>query len=623
VNIPFYFYSSVFLYVISVILYKKKSSFLSNGFFYILLLICFILYLFYGVANYFTGRGIDDSVIFHLKYGLQGAGFSAYTTLIIKVIIIIILTSILLAVVLGQKKHAISRLIPSNRLPFIFIITALVLNPATINMFDLTVNEAKANRIIRHSTLFGEDSINKSEFAKYYRKPYLKKVSKKNKNLVLIYGEGLERTYFDETVFPELIQGLRQLEAKSTYFTNIKEVAGTGWTIGGMVASQCGLPLFTPSHGNSMSGMDSFLASAVCLGDLLHEEGYELVYYGGADLAFAGKGLFYGTHKFDEICGRQELLPRIADQSYRSGWGLYDDSLLDLAFKRFMELSAVKKKFGLFLLTLDTHHPEGDPSQSCKRRIYRDGSNPILNAVSCSDYLLTKFVSKIMESPYADNTVVVIVSDHLSLRNTASDLLNRMARRNLFMILESGTNEARKIEKLGSTLDIGTTILPFIGYEGTIGLGRNLLGLDETMADIKYIQDHLTSWKTYISEFWNFPKIHDFIAIDIDQKKLTIDDRVFKIPILVEFDADLQTNMKFEFDITKKDRKLINYVRDVTDDKGFIFVDYCDYAALLDKNVGHNGYCMVIGRGQNYTKALELYGKLKITAEDIRKLAAF
>jgi hypothetical protein len=32
-------------------------------------------------------------------------------------------------------------------------------------------------------------------------------------------------------------------------------------------------------------------------------------------------------------------------------------------------------------LTLDTHHPDGHPSRSCDGSIYRDGSNPILNAV--------------------------------------------------------------------------------------------------------------------------------------------------------------------------------------------------------------------------------------------------
>ena len=39
------------------------------------------------------------------------------------------------------------------------------------------------------------------------------------RNVVFIYAEGLERTYFDETLFPGLINKLRVLESKGTYFT--------------------------------------------------------------------------------------------------------------------------------------------------------------------------------------------------------------------------------------------------------------------------------------------------------------------------------------------------------------------------------------------------------------------
>src|SRR5262249_23377563 len=142
-------------------------------------------------------------------------------------------------------------------------------------------------------------SIYENRFNDYYRAPTVKSVSDVHKNLVLIYGESYERTYFNEAFFPGLIKELHQIEAKSLSFTNIHEAYGTGWTIAGMVGSQCGIPLVTSSHGNSMAGMDKFLASATCFGDVLHDNGYHLVYMGGADFEFAGKGKFYTTHKFD------------------------------------------------------------------------------------------------------------------------------------------------------------------------------------------------------------------------------------------------------------------------------------------------------------------------------------
>lgn len=108
------------------------------------------------------------------------------------------------------------------------------------------------------------------------------------KNLVYIYAESLERTYLDENLFPGLITELKELEQSALSFTGLEQVSGTHWTIAGMVASQCGIPLVTASGGNAMSGIDRFLPGATCLGDVLHTRGYNLIYMGGADNDFAG-----------------------------------------------------------------------------------------------------------------------------------------------------------------------------------------------------------------------------------------------------------------------------------------------------------------------------------------------
>ena len=52
-------------------------------FFVLVFLSVVVLSLSYFVANYFTGEGITDAVMYHLKYGLAGAGFFEYRYLII------------------------------------------------------------------------------------------------------------------------------------------------------------------------------------------------------------------------------------------------------------------------------------------------------------------------------------------------------------------------------------------------------------------------------------------------------------------------------------------------------------------------------------------------------------
>lgn len=613
----FLMYLSLSLFVAGVYLYRKKGISAKNMFFYAMVFTSVVFYLIYGIADYFTGNGIDESVIFHFKYGLGGAGFLEYSELIVTSIVLIIFGLFFLVWILSKRVKHNSRWIANNYISYLFVLIAFVLNPAASDVYSLLSSESGT---VDSKKLFREPYITKSstvDFHKFYREPYITKVEDETKNLIVIYTEGLERTYFDETLFPGLIKGLRELESKSTYFTNIKQVSGTGWTIGGMVASQCGIPLFTPSHGNSMSGMDAFLPSATCLGDLLHDEGYELIYYGGAALAFAGKGKFFWTHKFDDISGRDELLPNLADKSYKSGWGLYDDSLFDLAYKRFIELSALDSKFGLFLLTLDTHHPNGHPSKSCQDNIYNDGTNPILNAVACSDYLIAEFVNRIMQSPYGDKTVVVVLSDHLAMRNTASHLLKKSERRNLFMIIEANANRSIEIQEMGSTLDIGATILPFIGYKGSMGLGRNLNDSNLSTSDIRYIQKNLLAWKSSISHFWDFPKIRDSVEIDITKKTITIDDRVFNIPVLVELNADLETTLKFQFHRSKMHKKLIDHLLMLDRNKPFLLIDECANLNKLDKSLGQTGFCLLAGNGDRYVKKTRLYGNVKLTSDDI------
>lgn len=59
----------------------------------------------------------------------------------------------------------------------------------------------------------------------------------------------------------------------------------------------------------------------VCLGDILRAKDYHLEFMGGADTAFAGKGLFYQSHGFASVQGAKELLPGNPDASYVNSWG--------------------------------------------------------------------------------------------------------------------------------------------------------------------------------------------------------------------------------------------------------------------------------------------------------------
>src|SRR5690606_9168446 len=284
--------------------------------------------------------------------------------------------------------------------------------------------------------------------------------------------------YLDPEVFPGLMPGLSDLVRQGLDFRDIGSPRGTGWTVAGIVASMCGVPL-TASRGdeNSLGRMRQFLPGAHCLPQFLAGQGYRNVFLGGADSAFAAKGRFLRQHGFHEVRDREHYLAAGIDAQHFSNWGLHDDVLLDDAFDTFMELSASGQPFLLSALTMDTHHPAGHLPVSCSDVQYDSdhGRIGLLDALACSDRLVSRLVERIRTSRYAADTVIVLASDHLAMPNDLSQVLAGMRRENLLLFLVPGM-PARELAVPGSTLDTGATLLSLLDpRHDALGFGRSLL----------------------------------------------------------------------------------------------------------------------------------------------------
>ena len=299
----------------------------------------------------------------------------------------------------------------------------------------------------------------------------------KQPNIILIYAESLEQRYFDENVFPELLPKLRKLREQSIDYSNVSQGIGAEWTIGGIVASQCGYPL-TISHdidGNDFSLFEAFLPRATCLGDLLQKDGYNLSYIGGANAIFAGKDKFLRSHGYTEVIDQGVLQKELGNKAYVHGWGVYDDLIFDYAANKYELLSKEKSPFLLTVLTLDSHGYKGSPSRSCIP--YGSGESSILNSLHCSDQLISKFIEKVRASAYSENTIIVVLSDHLAMRNQSTSLLgsSHMPKRLTFFV-NTPNFESRTIANPGLHYDVAPTILDVLGYHltGQMGFGASL-----------------------------------------------------------------------------------------------------------------------------------------------------
>ncbi|PRZ17459.1 LTA synthase family protein [Nesterenkonia sandarakina] len=261
------------------------------------------------------------------------------------------------------------------------------------------------------------------DLADYYVQPRITDEEQK-RNLVLIYLESGEAAFEDETRFEkdafaplkavtEPAQGWESVE-------NLQQYEGGGWTMSGLTATQCGIPLAGVTSAASSGvleelreGDDTYLDGTTCLGDLLEDHGYTNVFLGGASSTFAEKDIFLGSHGYSSVKGLDDW--RAAgepESSFRSDWGLSDQRLMSQAKDEVDKLHAESQRtgepFNLSLLTLDTHEPV-HVFDYCDV----DTQEEATSVFACSMVQVAGFVEHLEDQGYLEDTAVVIMGDHL------------------------------------------------------------------------------------------------------------------------------------------------------------------------------------------------------------------
>ncbi len=334
-------------------------------------------------------------------------------------------------------------------------------------------------------------------------------------NLVMIYVESLENTYREEELWGEnLLDSLDAATADWMTFEDFREVRGTGWTIAGIVASQCGVllkeenqfdirqQLGLKSINRIGERVESFMPGITCLGDVLDDAGYRNHFLGGADPEFAGKGKFFTEHGYDVVKG-QPYWESIGETKF-SKWGLYDDRLLEHAKRELDMLHAGDEPFNLTVLTVDTHRPEGHLSEECVRR----GAEDLPGIVACTSDMLAEFVGYMKAKGYLEDTAVVITGDHLTMPNAVQDTIDLEPHRTIYNRFWSPKQLAPNRDEM-LHFSILPTVLDMLGfiYPGNeMALGVSGVGpFDEnrfTIYDVKDLDEQLRRPSELYQVFW-------------------------------------------------------------------------------------------------------------------------
>lgn len=596
---------SIILFLASIAIYSLKAG--RNRWWFSGIIIVLGLFVVLNITlfacNYFTGDGINDAVLYTLTSSLTGAGVSKYILPGLGLVAGLVAVFSLLAWVLRRRRQHPHR--------WGYSLLALVMALASV---DASPAFHQISELVKSHSRAGDP-----DFKQYYREP-ARKIAEPKLNLVYIYGESLERTYFNEQAFPDLAPELNAIKSHSLDFSQTQQLPGTDYTIAGMVASQCGIPLFAPFEGNASSAVSSFFPQTLCLGDILKNSGYQNYFVQGANLRFGGKDVFLKSHGFDHLYGAEELKTTVADPNYRNDWGFYDDVVLEEVWQKFQQLSAAGQPFSLFALTVDTHHPDGFVSRGCSRTSYKYAGqvNQSFSAVACSQQLIAQLIDKIKASLWFKNTVIVVSSDHLAMNNTAWKYLNQQPRDNLFFIIRGDKPDVAEVNPVKrSSLDNGATVLDILGGDNFLGLGRSSLSAESLATVFTNLKQKVLAWKPAIIRLWNFPRTINQFTVDVPDNSISFSGSRFQLPLLLKVgDNRVEPLPESEYSAPLR-YQLADFAANDT----FVWIDRCFKVARLwaPELAMSTNYCVAqgqLGGAQSVTRVdkPQWQGKVRFTS---------
>lgn len=301
-------------------------------------------------------------------------------------------------------------------------------------------------------------------------------------NLITIYLESVDDAFSDAELFEaNLLEPVDRVTEGWLEFDELTAYSGGGWTMAGLVGTQCGVPLRGPANAEAGSdhneiGSDeaSFMPGATCLGDVLKAAGYSNVFLGGADTSFASKGRFLEDHGFDLVKGFAEWEAEgVMPEADRGIWGLPDRTLFQQAKQEVTRLHDSGQPFHLSLLTVDFHAP-AHLDRFCRA----DFDEDLSSVLWCSMNQVAGFIEHLEESGYLEDTVVVVMADHplmLATNGTYWDELGgaELEERPLFHRIWT-PDETNIVRDEIDQLSMYATMLELLGFGldgGQAGLG--------------------------------------------------------------------------------------------------------------------------------------------------------
>lgn len=335
------------------------------------------------------------------------------------------------------------------------------------------------------------------------------------KNLIYIYVESLESTNVSkENGGAQEISYIPELESianDNINFSNTDKIGGalnvygTGWTAAALVSYTSGTPLKVPIDGNGYDNYGSFLDGVYSLGEVLESNGYKNYFMLGSDAKFGGRKIYFKSHGNYEIMDyKWAKKEKLIKKNYKEWWGFEDKKLYEYAKDKLTSISKNDEPFNFTMLTADTHFVDGYLDKSCDEPF----DSQYANVFHCTDRMLGEFINWIKKQDFYDNTVIIIVGDHLTMQNSFYENIDYEYTRTVYnAIINSDIETKNTKNRLFSTMDMYPTTLASLGFKikgDRLGLGTNLFSKKQTLIEelgYDYFDDELKKNSKFYNKY--------------------------------------------------------------------------------------------------------------------------
>ena len=268
-------------------------------------------------------------------------------------------------------------------------------------------------------------------------------------NVILIMLEGFSKYIMTEGGHVEgVTPRLDAFTKEGLYFDRF--YANSVRTDRGIVSILSGLPA---QPNMSIMDMPKKSTALPSVARSLLKNGYDTYFYYGGDTNYSNMLSYIVGTGYTTVVSDKDFPAKLQT----SKWGVHDGYVFERILKDIDEMNS-DKPFFITLMTLSSHEPFDVPYES-------PFENKALNAFAYTDHELGKFVDSLKSKSMWQNTLLVMVPDHLGAYPKDVDNY-QLWRYEIPLIMFGGAvDESKKVHTIGSQNDIAATVLGLLGVE--------------------------------------------------------------------------------------------------------------------------------------------------------------